>query len=399
MKNFDRKYLIAAVFLSATTFVVSIWLFPEWTLSGRALVGLAVAVIIGVVGFLAAARQAFEKPSAPIPNFKLQPEPKPSLEEVPAVLVIEKPAKHRLRLKQTAGTDPDTYNAEINFDEDGQAPRSVDVKFSFKLFEQDHKDLRWYLEDFLQYPLDPAPKVAERVEKRISEIGAELFKAVFQANDDARDLWATLRDKLDDTRVEIITEIKQATAIPWELIRDPKTDVPLALRAQAFVRAQPNPAQKAILPKEEKKIRILLVICRPGKADDVPFRSVASRLIKGLSESDRETFQLDVLRPPTFDQLAKVLREAKAEGTPYHVVHFDGHGMYLESKEGILPSQILRGLMPMMLTGEHSGSHGYLVFENPKLPFRVNLSSQNRIISQRSVERSRQTQTRQDRFQ
>lgn len=157
------------------------------------------------------------------------------------------------------------------------ARQTCAAKFNFKLSEQDHKDLRWYLEDFLQYPLDPNPKVAERVEKRISEIGAELFKAVFQANDDARDLWATLREKLDDTRVEIITEVKQATAIPWELIRDSKTDVPLALRAQAFVRAQPNPAQKALQPKAEKKIRILLVICRPGGDDDVPFHQRVKR--------------------------------------------------------------------------------------------------------------------------
>ncbi len=270
-----------------------------------------------------------------------------------------------LRLTQYAESQADTYRVEVALEGDG-ARQTCSAKFNFKLSEQDHKDLRWYLEDFLQYPLDPAPKVAERVEKRIAEIGAELFKAVFQANDDARDLWATLREKLDDTRVEIITEVKQATAIPWELIRDPKTDVPLALRAQAFVRAQPNPAQKAMLPKAEKKIRILLVICRPGGDDDVPFRSVASRLIKGLSESDREAFQLDVLRPPTYEQLSKVLREAKANGTPYHVVHFDGHGVYLESKEGVSLSEILRGLMPLMLTGDHSGSHGYLVFENLK---------------------------------
>ena len=73
-------------------------------------------------------------------------------------------------------------------------------------------------------------------------------------------------------------------------------------------------------------IRILLVICRPGGNEDVPFRSVAARLIKGLSESAREAFQLDVLRPPTFEQLAKVLRAAKTRGEPYHLLHFDGHG-------------------------------------------------------------------------
>ena len=84
----------------------------------------------------------------------------------------------------------------------------------------------------------------------------------------------------------------------WSLIlkawlRDPKTDSPLALRARAFVRAQPQAAQRPSLPQTEGgPIRILLVICRPGGRDDVPFRSVASKLIKGLSEEARARFQL-----------------------------------------------------------------------------------------------------------
>ena len=36
-------------------------------------------------------------------------------------------------------------------------------------------------------------------------------------------------------------------------------------------------------------------LSRPGGSEDVPFRSVTSRLIKGLGESAREAFQLDVL--------------------------------------------------------------------------------------------------------
>jgi hypothetical protein len=46
-----------------------------------------------------------------------------------------------------------------------------------------------------------------------------------------------------------------------------------------------------------------------------------------LSDAAREPFDLEVLRPPTFEQLAKRLREARAKGEPFHVVHFDGHGL------------------------------------------------------------------------
>ncbi|MCK5109551.1 MAG: CHAT domain-containing protein, partial [Methanosarcinales archaeon] len=200
--------------------------------------------------------------------------------------------------------------------------------------------------DFLQYPHDPAPRIAARIEERMAEIGTKLFKALFHSSDDARDLWAPLRARLNETRIEIVTKVAESTTLPWELIRDPKTDTPLPLRARSFVHAHPQAAQVPKIPETDAgPIRILLVICRPGGRDDVPFRSVASHLVKGLSEDTRTLFQLDVLRPPMFEQLGRILRRAKANGKPYHIVHFDGHGGYVNAAQ--------------------SGSHSRLLFENP----------------------------------
>jgi len=145
-----------------------------------------------------------------------------------------------LRLSQFAETQADWIRVELSLD--NGAP--VRTRFQFQLSPQDHEDIRWYLEDYLQYPLDPAPTIAARIEQRMQEIGIALFKNVFQSSDDARDLWAILRGKLSDTRVEIVTEVKEATTIPWELLRDPRTDQPLALNAKAFVRAPINPVQR-----------------------------------------------------------------------------------------------------------------------------------------------------------
>ena len=225
--------------------------------------------------------------------------------------------------------------------------------------------MRWYLEDYLQYPMDPAPAIAARIEERLAEIGAELFRAVFQANDDARDLWATLRVHLNETRIEIITGVAEATAIPWELLRDPKTGVHLALRAPVFVRSHPQAAQKPywLQIDADEPIRILLVISRPGRDEDVPFRSVASKLVKGLSQEARQRFDLDVLRPPTFAHLSQVLNRAKDKGRPYHILHFDGHGAYIDTPEAGGP--IWRRLSPLLLSGSRAGKHGYLLFENP----------------------------------
>jgi tetratricopeptide (TPR) repeat protein len=253
----------------------------------------------------------------------------------------------KLRLTHFADGD-DLNRVEIAF-EDGPTRRTAVSRFRFALTDQDREDLRWYLEDYLQYPLDPAPKIAARIEARIAEIGCDLFSRTFQSNDDARDLWAMARPKLADTRVEIATGVREAATIPWELIRDPKTDTPLALRAKAFVRASSQAALSPYVPeKAQGPIRILLVICRPKRGDDVPFRSVASRLLKGLSGADPDLVRLELLRPPTFEQLARKLREAEDRDEPYHVVHFDGHGFYGE-------------------TDQRPGEHGYLMFENAAL--------------------------------
>ena len=125
--------------------------------------------------------------------------------------------------------------------------------------------------------------------------------------------------------------MRHAASVPWELLRDPETQVPLALEAQAFARLHPSPAKSGVeVEAGGGPIRILLVICRPAGGEDVPFRSVAGRIFKGLSEADRAIVLLEVLRPPTFEGLARALRAAKDRGKPYHVVHFDGHGAYGE---------------------------------------------------------------------
>src|SRR2546422_7287640 len=84
-----------------------------------------------------------------------------------------------LRLTQVA-EGSDQHRVELALEGDG--PRHTAVShFKFSVSEQDREDVRWYLEDYLQYPLDPAPKIAERIEERMAEIGGELFQSIFQS--------------------------------------------------------------------------------------------------------------------------------------------------------------------------------------------------------------------------
>lgn len=147
-----------------------------------------------------------------------------------------------LRLTQSS-EGPDRYRIEIALEGGGRARQTAVSTFSFALAPRGREDVRWYLEDFLDYPFDPNPAIAARIERRMRAIGVELFDAIFQSNAGPRDLWATLRGSLNDTRVEIVAGVREATTLPWELLRDPKTDRPLALEAQVFVRASTQTAR------------------------------------------------------------------------------------------------------------------------------------------------------------
>ncbi len=233
--------------------------------------------------------------------------------------------------------------------------------FDFQLAPADQEAIRWYLEDYLDKPFEPNPSIAARTEQRMAEIGRELFEKLF----DGRKMiewWGRAKERLNELRIEVSTSVTAATALPWELLRDPVTETPLALEAAEFVRSHRDADRQPQVPEPAERIRILLVICRPREDRDVPFRSVASQLVRGLNEDARRQVELDVLRPPTFEQLSRRLHEAKNAGQPFHLVHFDGHGLYADP-EALKAS--LSDLDALRFDAGRSGPQGFLLFENP----------------------------------
>jgi hypothetical protein len=76
---------------------------------------------------------------------------------------------------------------------------------------------------------------------------------------------------------------------------------------------------------------------------------VANRLVQDLGQ-DRARFEITALRPPTFEQLQKELSQAKAAGRPFHIVHFDGHGIYADLSRTSL-ADWLKALNVLILGG------------------------------------------------
>ncbi|WP_295440815.1 tetratricopeptide repeat protein [uncultured Thiodictyon sp.] len=249
------------------------------------------------------------------------------------------------------------------------------VDIDYRLSPADREALRWYLEDYLDQPFDPNPSIAARTEQRLAEIGRELFEQLF----DTRKMiewWARAKDTLSQLRIEVSTSVAAATAIPWELLRDPVTDTPLALEAAEFVRSHRDARRQPTVPAQADQLRILLVICRPREDQDVPFRSVASHLVRGLNAAARRQVSLTVLRPPTFEQLSRTLHDADHGGAPFHVGHFDGHGLYADA--AALKAN-LGGLDALRFDAGRQGPQGFLLFENPNSETNSDFTSGERI--------------------
>jgi tetratricopeptide (TPR) repeat protein len=281
-----------------------------------------------------------------------------------------------LRISDIPGSAGQARRVEVMW-QDGAARRVAVAEFGDPPDAGDGERIRWYLEDYAEFPADPAPVLAEAAEARLAQAGGELFGRVF-SDPDAVGIWERARDQLGQVRVEVDTDPGQGPGLAWELLRDPARDAPVALGAGAFVRTHLRAAGHPDLPEPSgDRLRVLLVIARPGGRADVPFRSVASRLVRGGAEQ-MAGLDLDVLRPATFKRLSQVLHAAQDAGRPYHVVHFDGHGTWLDVADlgiepdgtgassgggGVVLSPYTYGVS--VAGPVRPGQHGYLLFEDP----------------------------------
>ncbi|MCL2337410.1 MAG: CHAT domain-containing protein [Firmicutes bacterium] len=216
------------------------------------------------------------------------------------------------------------------------------------------QDLRWYLEQYLEMPIDEYRTRAEAVQEALFKRGRDCFDALFgsgHGRDWYRDSW---REGLDRLRLQVTTDDPAVLCWPWEALAS-KDDGLLA--QQCSIERQLNNIGDVrqgpdTLPQEQ--INILYIIARPGGDRDVDFQTLARPLIDFVTAGGWPV-QIDLLRPPTFDQLRNVL---EAKPGFYHIVHFDGHGSF-----GAEPT--LSGLS----VGLHSGrdkfatATGSLLFE------------------------------------
>ena len=192
------------------------------------------------------------------------------------------------------------------------------------------QELRWYLETFLDYPFPPETDHAERVQKALKDWGQQTFEVLFGDRSAGRMFDAATADDYSKLHLQISSDDPQVLAWPWEALRDPELGV-LAHTCQIERRLNtvrdPQPLPDS-LPND--CVNILLVVARPYGSQDVRFRSIARPLVE-LIQKEKLPAYVELLRPPTFDELRERLR--KRPGF-FHILHFDGHGAYSANSPG-----------------------------------------------------------------
>ncbi len=132
-----------------------------------------------------------------------------------------------LRIRQHPPADG-KYPIQLTLKREGKAAVEAFASIEFALSEQEQEELRWYLEDYLQCAESVEAIHVEQIEKLMRACGEDLYNKVLTDNQNTQAIWFAIREQLADLRVEITTSIAEAASIPWELMRDPQSDPPIA---------------------------------------------------------------------------------------------------------------------------------------------------------------------------
>jgi tetratricopeptide (TPR) repeat protein len=116
--------------------------------------------------------------------------------------------------------------------------------------------------------------------------------------------------------------------LPWELLHDGRNFLFQGALPVRVRRRLPN-ERPVPVPVLATPIRVLLVSPRPE--DDacgyIDHRASAGPMVEAM-EALAGQVELRLLTPPTLPALREELDRGRDEGRPYHVLHFDGHGVY-----------------------------------------------------------------------
>ncbi len=208
-------------------------------------------------------------------------------------------------------------------------------------------EIRWYLEKFPQWPGDHFQPRAKKVEQDLIEWGKQLYEAAMPLakTNNVLQAWAKIASHanrrfsvyLDTTPDDDLEPAAAETAreaatlllgLPWELLHDGNNFLFQGAKPTRVRRRLPS-TQVLDVPVVAPPIRILLITARPEDAscDYINHRASALPLVDAMEQLGG-LVELRLLNPPTLPSLSAELDRARDQRQPYHVVHFDGHGVF-----------------------------------------------------------------------
>ena len=217
-------------------------------------------------------------------------------------------------------------------------------RFTAPLGPIESEELAWYLERYHRWPGGVFQDRARRVEQDLPQWGRRIYDALGgEAAREALEAWKKAAAdrrftvKVDPDLPEGEAEARQRDAreaatslvsLPWELVDDGRGYLFFGARPVRVRRQLPNRYPQAPLATAPP-IRVLLVSARPEdeSAAYIDHRASARPLVEALSGLGALA-EFKLLSPATFPALQEELQRAFQDKRPYHVVHFDGHGVY-----------------------------------------------------------------------
>lgn len=220
------------------------------------------------------------------------------------------------------------------------------------LTQQEHENLRWYLEEYSDWPYEQFLERAKKIEVLLPELGKRLYKTVFGSFGAMGILQAWRLQPGEQRQISIVSDMPVALSLPWELLHDEQGFLVLRTRHPVSIIRRLSQSELAALPTPfEPPLRVLLVTARPEGAGFVDPRGIARELVDEVQvQVEAGAIELEFLRPPTRQALRNRLSDPNRP--PIHVLHFDGHGTFDEAVDE---------QNELHLSG---GKQGMLAFEN-----------------------------------
>jgi|GEM_PF-2038827 len=165
----------------------------------------------------------------------------------------------------------------------------------------------------------------------LASIGKGLYRALFRRRVESAFQMALNQGKVD--RVPVALQLRfdeeavDLARYPWELLHDGYAHlVPSgAVELTRYIAYPEAPTGLEVGPPW----RLLFLAPRPkdlGRLPEAAERRAVWESLQPLAEPGR--LDLHMLEEPTYDALLARIEEASAAGTPFHIIHFDGHGVF-----------------------------------------------------------------------